>query len=98
MNDKNEYLYESDDDYEDIDSEDEYYNPETYYLTDQQLNEFIYQIKKCGSKHTFHEIEDFICLSDEIEVYELHQDLNEQYTKMLTFNPSSSNKLYTILT
>ena len=53
MNDTNEYLYDSDDDYEDIDSEDEYYNPEMCYLTDQQLDDFIHQIQKCGSRHIF---------------------------------------------
>ena len=31
MNKTNEYLYDSDDDFEDTDSEDEFYNPEIYY-------------------------------------------------------------------
>ena len=56
MNKDNEYFYNSDDEFEDIDSEDEFYNPENYYLTDQQLDQFIYQIQNCGSKHTFQEI------------------------------------------
>jgi hypothetical protein len=85
MNNNNEYFYYSDDDFEDIDSEDEFYNPETYYLTDQQIDDFIYQIQKCGSQHTFHEIEAFLCSADEIEVYEWHQNLNEHYTKITTF-------------
>ena len=86
MNKNNEYLYNSDDDFEDIDSEDEFYNPETYYLTDQQLDDFIYQIQKCGSQHTFQEIDALICSSDEIEVYEWCQDLNEEFTQLSTFN------------
>ena len=51
MNENNEYLYESDNDYEDFDSENEYYNPETYYLTDQQLDELIYQLQN-AAPHT----------------------------------------------
>ena len=86
MNKNNEYLYNSDDDFEDIDSEDEFYNPETYYLTDQQLDDLIYLIQKCGSQHTFQEIDAFICSSDEIEVYEWCQDLNEKFTQLPTFN------------
>ena len=69
-NDKNEYLYYSDDDYEDFDAEDEHYDADTYYLTDQQLDHLIYQIQQHGSQHTFQEIEAFIRSSDKIEVYE----------------------------
>jgi hypothetical protein len=85
MNKNNEYLYNSDDDFEDIDSEDDFYNPDTYYLTDQQLDNFIYQIQTCGSKHTFQEIDALICSSDETEAYEWCQDLKEESTKLPTF-------------
>ena len=83
---KNEHLYDFDDDYEDFDAEDEHYDPDTYYLTDQQLDDLIYQIQQQGSQHTFEEIDAFMCSSDEIEVYEWRQNLNEEHTKLPTFN------------
>ena len=83
---KNEHLYDFDDDYEDFDAEDEHYDPDTYYLTDQQLDDLIYQIQLQGSQHTFEEIDALISSSDEIEVYEWRQDLNEEHTKLPTFN------------
>jgi hypothetical protein len=78
-NDKNEHLNDFEDDYEDFDAEDQHYDPDTYYLTDQQLDDLIYQIQQQGSQHTFEEIDAFMCSSDEIEVYEWRQDLNEEH-------------------
>ena len=83
MNEEHEYYYDSDDDYEDINSDDEYAK---YYLTDEQLDNLIYQIQQNGSQHTFYEIEAFLCSADEIDVYEWRQDLNEEYTKKQTIN------------
>ena len=85
MNEENEYFYNSDEDYEDMDPEDGYYNSEKYYLTDQQLDDLIHQIQQNGSKHTFYEIEAFICSADESEVYEWRQDLNIKYNRKPTF-------------
>ena len=44
MNEENEFCYDYDDEYEDMESDDEYYNQDDYYLTDQELNDFIDQI------------------------------------------------------
>ena len=68
MNEENEYFYDSDDDYEDMDSDDEYFNSEKYYLTDQQLDELIFRIQQDGSKYSFYEIEFFLCSADEVQV------------------------------
>jgi len=86
MNEENEFFYDSDDDYEDIDSDDGYFNSEKYYLTDKQLDEFTLQIQHDGSKHSFYEIESFICSADEVQVYEGRHSINEPYRKVPTFN------------
>ena len=86
MNEENEDFYNSDDDYEDLQSDDEVYDLGKYYLTDQQLDDLIHQIQQNGSKHSFYEIEAFLCSTDETEVYEWRQDLNIKYNRTPTFN------------
>ena len=86
MNEENKSFYDSDNDYEDIDSDDEYFNSEKYYLTDQQLDQLIFRIQQDGSKHSFYEIESFLCSADEGQLYEWSHNINEPYRKVPTFN------------
>ena len=51
MNAENEFYYDSDeDDYENID-DDEMYDPEDYYLSEDKLDNLIHSIRMYGSKH-----------------------------------------------
>ena len=86
MNEENEIYYDYDDEYEDMEYDDEYYNQDDYYLTDQELDDLIDQILKHGSKHTFHEIEAFLCSANEIEVYEWKINLSNPYANIPIFS------------
>jgi hypothetical protein len=74
---KNDYYYDTNEDNYEVFDEDEFYDPEDYYLSDAKLDWLIHAIRMYGSKHQYEEIENLILETDKALVYSWIQQLDD---------------------